>query len=166
MGEEKVKWNIEDKYWKIYSIIIHNANYIPEDSICPILTQKWSQQAADNHPKTDGTCCNIKSRHCTLYWDQEMCKRTITCYPSTNTGKCVHLTVPMTTAFQSHNYIKTLQHNEINICDLDKNWFLMKKTKKKIPFRVPNETSSKIMNCKNTSMGRGLFSSQHHVTTT
>ena len=28
-GEETVKWKIEDGDGKVYSIIIHNANYIP-----------------------------------------------------------------------------------------------------------------------------------------
>ena len=28
-GEETVKWKIEDVDGKVYSLIIHNANYIP-----------------------------------------------------------------------------------------------------------------------------------------
>ena len=69
-GDETVKCKIEDDDGKIHSIIIHNVNYLPESLICILLPQQWSQQAADNHPKPDGTWCTTKANHFTLYWDQ------------------------------------------------------------------------------------------------
>ena len=42
-GEGAVKWKIEDDDGKIYSIIIHNVNYVPEAPICLLSPQQWAE---------------------------------------------------------------------------------------------------------------------------
>ena len=67
----------------------HNVNldYITEVPIFLLSTHPWSQQAAYNHPRTDGTWFSTKENHCNIYWYQESYKRNIPWDPNTNTGQ-------------------------------------------------------------------------------
>ena len=87
--EGRIKYNIDDNYRQIHSIIIQNFIYITEVPIWMISPQQCYQQETDNHQKSYGTWWNTKDKHCILYWKQERYTCTIPWGAGTNTSlKC------------------------------------------------------------------------------
>lgn len=88
-----MKWSIEDGNGKVHNIVLPGTYYFQQAKKKLLSPQHWVQQAGDDHPMRNGTCCATYANKIKLHWDQQSYTCAIPLHPKSNVG--VLCTAPM-----------------------------------------------------------------------